>query len=114
MIRMRSRAASECGPPPITAGPRGPQTRFVGFTRRWRNPFLFLFGRSRREDYLAQYVVRECRRGRRLSEVLEDAYVRNRSTPEQRARLLDRPDIVAALGATATERLAHSRGETAE
>jgi hypothetical protein len=65
------------------------------------------------KDYLAQYVVRECRRGRKLSEVLEDAYVRNRSTPEQRARLLDRPDVVAALGATASEQLTHSRGQTA-
>jgi hypothetical protein len=85
----------------------------VGFTRRWPNPFSFLFGRSRREDYLAQYVVRECRRGRMLSEVLEDAYVRNRSTREQRARLLDRPDFVAALGATANEKLTQSGGERA-
>jgi hypothetical protein len=74
-----------------------------------RNPFGFLFGRSRREHYLARYVVRECRRGRPLGEVLDDAYVRNRSTPAQRARLLDRPDIVAALG-RANEQLTHVRG----
>jgi hypothetical protein len=49
-----------------------------------RNPFSFLFARSKREDYLAQYVIREHARGRPLTEILEDPYVRNRSTPEQR------------------------------
>jgi hypothetical protein len=69
--------------------------------RRWfrrRNPFAFLFTSSRREQYLVQYVLREHRRGRTLHDVLGDSYVRNRSTPEQRARLLDQPDLVAALG----------------
>jgi hypothetical protein len=66
-----------------------------------RNPFSFLFARSKREDYLAQYVIREHARGRPLTEILEDPYVRNRSTPEQRARLLERPEVVAALGAGA-------------
>lgn len=84
--------------------------RGVGLTRHSRNPFALLFGRSRREDFLAQYVIRECGRGRALSEVLDDAYVCNRSTPAQRARLLDRPDIVAALGAAANEQLTHARG----
>jgi hypothetical protein len=27
-----------------------------------------------------------------------DPYVRNRSTPEERRRLLERPDVVAAIG----------------
>ena len=63
-----------------------------------RNPFAFLFTRSRREDYLARYVLREYARGRSLQEVLGDPYVRNRSTPEERARLLERPEVVAAIG----------------
>ena len=63
-----------------------------------RNPFASLFGRTRREDFLAKYVVRECQRGRTFAEVMQDRYVLNRSTPEQRARLLERPDVVAAVG----------------
>jgi hypothetical protein len=70
-----------------------------------RNPFTFLFGSSRNEDFLAQYVIREHARGRPLAEILEDNYVRNRSTPEQRARLLDRPEVVGALGENALEEL---------
>jgi hypothetical protein len=63
-----------------------------------RNPFSFLFARSRREEYLAQYVLREYARGRSLRDVLEDPYVRNRSTAEERARLLEQPELVAAIG----------------
>jgi len=54
--------------------------------------FSFLFERSSGEERVAQYVVREHDRGRSLNEILEDKYVVNRlKTPEQRARLLDRP-----------------------
>ena len=70
-----------------------------------RNPFTALFGSSRHEDLLAHYVLREHARGRPLTEILEDNYVRNRSTPEQRARLLDRPEVVAALGNDALDEL---------
>lgn len=63
-----------------------------------RNPFGFLFATSRGEEYLARYVVREYARGRSLQEVLDDPYVRNRSTPAERARLLERPEVIAAIG----------------
>jgi hypothetical protein len=63
-----------------------------------RNPFRFLFAGSRREQYLARYVLREYARGRPLNAVLADPYVRNRSTSEERARLLERPELVTALG----------------
>jgi hypothetical protein len=53
---------------------------------------------TRREQYLAQYVLREYGRGRSLKEVLADPYIRNRSTPEERARLLERPELVAVIG----------------
>ena len=66
--------------------------------RRFPNPFAQLFGRSKREQVLEQYVLREHARGRRLDEILEDNYIRNRTTATERARLLDRPEIVAALG----------------
>lgn len=70
-----------------------------------RSPFRFLFGGSRREDFLARYVLREHARGRRLAEILEDPYVRNWSTPEERSRLLDVPELVAALNENALEDL---------
>jgi len=63
-----------------------------------RNPFSFLFTRSSNEDRVAAYVVREHGRGRSLAEILEDPYVRNRCTAEQQKRLLDRPEIVHAVG----------------
>ena len=63
-----------------------------------RNPFSFLFARSGAEDRLAAYVVREHRRGRSLADILEDPYVRNRTTDQQRARLLERPDVIRAVG----------------
>ena len=63
-----------------------------------RNPFSFLFTRSSQEERVAAYVIREHERGRSLAEILEDPYVRNRLTPIQRSRLLDRPDIIRAVG----------------
>jgi hypothetical protein len=63
-----------------------------------RNPFSFLFARSSSEERVAAYVIREHERGRSLEEILEDPYVRNRLSPQQRARLLDRPDIIRAVG----------------
>jgi hypothetical protein len=73
--------------------------------RRLRNPFSFLFTRSPAERYVERYVLREHARGRSLEEILDDPYVRNRCSREQRARLLDRPEIVAAVGRQAVERM---------
>jgi hypothetical protein len=33
-----------------------------------------------------------------LQDALDDPYVRNRSTPEERARLLERPEVIASIG----------------
>jgi hypothetical protein len=64
-----------------------------------RNPFSFLFASTSKEERVAAYVIREHERGRALTEILDDAYVRNRCTDREVARLLDRPEIVHALGA---------------
>jgi hypothetical protein len=69
----------------------------------FRSPFSFLFARSSTEDRVASYVIREHARGRRLGEILEDRYVQNRLTPQQRLRLLDRPEVIQALGDEAVE-----------
>jgi len=72
---------------------------------RGSNPLRFLFGSSRREDFLSRYVLREHARGRPLAEIFDDPYVRNWSTPEERKRLLDLPEVVAALSENTLEEL---------
>ncbi len=69
----------------------------------FKNLFSFLFQRSTAEDRAAAYVIREHARGRALSEVLNDRYVRNRLSAEQQARLLDRPEVIHAIGADMIE-----------
>jgi hypothetical protein len=69
-----------------------------------RNPFSFLFTRSSQEERVAAYLIREHDRGRRLKEVLEDPFVRNRVSDAEVGRLLERPEVIDALGrATVTE-----------
>ena len=43
-------------------------------------------------------MIREHHRGRPLAEILRDNYVTNRCTEEQIERLLDRGDVLHALG----------------
>ena len=62
-----------------------------------RTFFRSLFSRSNRDLHVERYVVREHGRGRALADILEDAYVRNRTTEEQRARIAERPEVVAAV-----------------
>jgi len=47
---------------------------------------------------MAQYLIREHHRGRPVAEILGDHYVTNRCTPDQVKRLLDRPEVIHALG----------------
>lgn len=69
----------------------------------FQNPFSFLFARSSAEERVATYVIREHGRGRDLKDILEDRYVLNRLTKEQVSRLLDRPEVVRALGESTVE-----------
>jgi hypothetical protein len=62
------------------------------------NPFSFLFARPSAEERVLAYVIREHQRARPLVEVLRDRYVQNRLTPQQQARLLDRPELIRAVG----------------
>ena len=68
-----------------------------------RDVFRNFFARSQGEDRIAQYVIREHDRGRDLNDILADPYIRNRTTEQERARLLDRPEVVRALGQDAVE-----------
>lgn len=60
--------------------------------------FSFLGARSQSEERIAQYVIREHRRGRPVDQIVADRYVTNRCTDEQVRRLLDRPDVIHAIG----------------
>lgn len=63
-----------------------------------KGTFSFLWSRTQTEERVAQYVIREHHRGRPLHDILEDHYVTNRLSAEQIKRLLDRPDVLHALG----------------
>ena len=49
------------------------------------------------QERVIDYVIREVHKGRRLMEVVEDPYVRNRLNDEKRAEVLENPEIVEAL-----------------
>ena len=51
-----------------------------------------------KEESLAAYVVREHRLGRSLDDILNDPYLKNRCSDEQRLRLLERPEVIRAIG----------------
>ena len=71
----------------------------MGLREALSDVFSFLWSRSQTEDRIAQYVIREHHRGRPLAEILQDHYVTNRLSPEQVRRLLDRQDVIHAVGA---------------
>ena len=70
----------------------------VRFSSFLRNPFSFLFAGSSKEQRIAAYIIREHDRGRRLDEIVDDPYVRNRVSQAELARLLARPEVIEALG----------------
>ena len=70
----------------------------MGLIDAIKSAFSFLSSRTQTEERIAQYVIREHHRGRPLQDVLEDHYVTNRLSAEQTKRLLDRPDVLHALG----------------
>lgn len=64
-----------------------------------RSPFAFLFARSQKEELIAEYVIREHHRGRPIAEVLDDPHVKNNLSDDQVRRMLERPEVVHAIGA---------------
>ena len=64
----------------------------------FRNPFSFLFTTKSSEERCAAYVIREHDRGRSLGDILDDPYVANRLSQSEIARMLERPEIVKAIG----------------
>jgi hypothetical protein len=72
-----------------------------------RNPFAFLFATKGAEERVAVYIIREHDRGRDLDDILDDPYVVNRLSPQEIARVLERPEVVKAIGDDIAE--AHRR-----
>lgn len=70
----------------------------MGLKEAITGAFSFLRTGSQSEERIAQYVIREHHRGRPLAEVIDDHYVTNRCSPEQIARILERGDVVHAIG----------------
>ena len=64
----------------------------------FRSLFSFLWTSSRRENAVAEYVIREHHRGRSVTEIVDDAYVKNRVSPDQVSRILERPEVLHAIG----------------
>jgi len=62
-----------------------------------QNPFSFLFAKSRTEDVVIAYLLREHGAGRHVDDILQDPYVQNRLSAEQRKRMLSRADVIQAL-----------------
>jgi len=49
------------------------------------------------EERVVEYVVREVHKGRRLAEVTDDPYVRNRLNEARRDEILENTEIVDAI-----------------
>jgi ribosomal protein L17 len=49
------------------------------------------------EERVVEYVIREVQNGRKLSDALTDPYVKNRLSEERLAKVLENPEIFAAL-----------------
>lgn len=55
------------------------------------------------QERVIEYVIRELRKGRRLTEAVEDPFVRNRMNDEKRAQVFENPEIMDALEAEIRE-----------
>ena len=49
------------------------------------------------EERIVEYVIREVRNGRKLADVLNDPYVKNRLNEQKLAHVLENPEIGAAI-----------------
>ncbi len=49
------------------------------------------------EERVVEYVIREVHKGRKLTDALQDPYVKNRLSEERLEHVLQNPEVVAAL-----------------
>jgi len=55
------------------------------------------------EERVVEYVIREVHNGRKLTDALHDPYVKNRLSEERLNKVLESPEVVAALEAQITQ-----------
>jgi hypothetical protein len=72
---------------------------------------LFASTKSSNER-IAAYIVREHDRGRTLEDILDDPYVVNRCSPAEIARVMERPEVVKALGADSAAKAADAQSSS--
>ena len=82
-----------------------------GIAQFLRGLFSFLGARSTQEERVVAYVIREHDRGRSLTDILDDPYIRNRCSAQEIARLLDRPDLLKAIGDDMAEAAKQALGQ---
>lgn len=51
-----------------------------------------------KSEMLAAYIIREHKQGRTIEDILDDPYLKNRTGDDERLRLLERPDVIRAVG----------------
>jgi len=61
--------------------------------------FRNLFATKSSNERIAAYIIREHDRGRTLEDILDDPYVVNRCSEQEIARVLERPEVIQAIGA---------------
>jgi len=49
------------------------------------------------EERVVEYVIREVRNGRKLTDALQDPYVKNRLSGERLDKILENPEVIKAL-----------------
>jgi len=73
--------------------------RGVGrITDTLKSPFGFLFPGNHAEELVAEHIIREHHRGRSLNDILSDSYVKNHITDDKVNRVLERQDVIHAIG----------------
>ena len=58
------------------------------------------------EEIVIDYIGRELRNGRKLTEILDDPYVRNRLSDERISKIMDDPTIAEAVDQAVRESFA--------
>ena len=68
------------------------------FLRNPLSPFSFLFAKPSGKERVAAYIIREHGRGKTIDDILDDPYIRNRMSAQEVARVVERPDVLRAIG----------------
>ena len=76
-----------------------------------RTPYYFIGPRPYREAELAAYIRREHRRGRRLTEILDDPYVHNRGGRALLETVMGNPGLIRSLGEDVADAIRVQEGE---